>query len=97
MQKILANVLRTLREKDDRNLARTGIRRYFVVGDSFETSNFLGSWARRGETRELRSFDFATMYTNIPLDDLVEKVNTTIDEAFEEKTQIDGKYTPMME
>ena len=56
LQKILANVLRTLREKDDRNLARTGIRRY-LVGDSFETSNFLG-------TTFLRFCDYVYQHTS---------------------------------
>ena len=48
-----------------------------------EISLFLNRWRRTGDTRQVRSGDFATMYTTIPHALLIEAVTAVTAEAFE--------------
>ena len=86
LSKILSDVLlramRTLRNKDEDHIRRTGIRRFFVVERYEEVSMFLNRWRRTGSTRSIRSGDFATMYTTIPHDILIKAIKLCLDEAF---------------
>ena len=71
---------------NDEILVRTGVRRYFVIQDANEAAGFLSRWPRlkattASEYRGLHTFDFSTMYTNIPLKDLCDKIDRVIDEA----------------
>jgi len=89
-------VLDELRIKDNVTLAETGIRRFFIVQNYPEVSEFLARW-NRGPFRKLSAFDFSTMYTTIPIDtqvgndtntqgttapvDLCSRIDSCIDEA----------------
>ena len=86
LSKLLACVHSTIRKLNDEILVRTGVRRYFVIQDANEAAVFLSRWPRlkattASEYRGLHTFDFSTMYTNIPLKDLCDKVDRVIDEA----------------
>jgi hypothetical protein len=85
LSKLLTCISDTLRDLNDKILSETGIRRYFVLKDPFEASDFLASWRRTGPFRNLATFDFSTMYTNIPLLDLCSRLDTVIDEAVQSK------------
>lgn len=87
---ILKHTLQTLRVKDDASLRATGIRRFFVVERPEEVAQYL----RRTETgrppkdrarlrRRIDSRDFKTLYTTLPLLDLIDKVFRTVCAAFE--------------
>ena len=60
-------VLRTLRDKDNKGIQDTGVRRFFVV-ETYEVAGFLARW-KRSENAALRTGlytrDFSTMYTTI--------------------------------
>jgi hypothetical protein len=76
-------VLQTLRDKDDRNVRASGVRRYFVVQGYEEVAFFLSRWRRRTVRRALYSGDFSTMYTSIPHDDLLARVREALWEAWD--------------
>jgi hypothetical protein len=81
---MLMSVLRVLRELDNKMLAKSGIRRFFVVDTFEEVSEFLTKW-RRDETLAstgIQSGDFSTMYTAIPHEDLFEKIGKVLIIAF---------------
>jgi hypothetical protein len=82
---VLLRVMRSLREKDNINLLRTGVRRYFVVETYEEVAQFLGRWRRQGEmkNRSMRTGDFSTMYTAIPHDALLTAIRACTEEAFQ--------------
>lgn len=96
MSDCLTKILATLREKDDANILKTGIRRMFVVSGYEEVVAFLSRWPRVAKgsrtddndselmsCRQLRTGDFSTMYTTIPHNDLTEKMSVVINEAWE--------------
>ena len=70
---MLACVDNSIRELNDRLLLETGVRRYFIIRDGFEVSDFLASWTRTGH-RSRDTFGFATLYTILPLKHLTERV-----------------------
>lgn len=86
MSDCLTKVLATLREKDDLNIIKTGIRRFFVVSGYEEVAAFFSRWPRletKVEHRQLQTGDFSTMYTTIPHKDLIQKVSIVLDEVWE--------------
>ena len=95
LSKLLSCVSDTLREKNDRFLLETGVRRFFILSDPFEATDFLSSWRRKAKDRQLHTFDFSTMYTTIPLEDLCTRLNRVIDEAFDSRP--DAKYENRIE
>lgn len=92
---VLLKVMRSLREKDNAHILRTGIRRYFVVENYEEVAVFLGRWRRQlsdsdNKNGSLYTGDFSTMYTTIPHRALLAAISDCIKEAFEwEATQRD--------
>jgi hypothetical protein len=79
---VLTQVMRTLRAKDNDNIRKTGIRRYFTVESFEEVTQFLGKWRRVGRCRKMYTGDFSTMYTTIPHADLARAVRAACNEAF---------------
>jgi hypothetical protein len=84
LSNMLTHVLRTLRELDNTRIAKTGVRRFFVVDTYEELSTFLQKWRRDPDTSEsgLQCGDFSTMYTAIPHEDLVKALDVVTKEAF---------------
>lgn len=83
---VLTHILHTLRDKDDDHIAKTGVRRYFVVDSFEEVTDFLSRWRRGmwlGSTCGLYSGDFSTMYTAIQHPALCRAIERTTLEAFE--------------
>ena len=77
-------ILSTLRRKDDAFTRRTGIRRFFVVNGYEEVAEFLKKWKYDTSTsRILRSSDFSTMYTSVPLLNLQSDLKIAFEEAWE--------------
>lgn len=87
--------MRTLREKDNANIRKTGIRRYFTIETFEEASRFLSKWYRAGKYKRLYTGDFSTMYTRIPHNDLISAVQSACSEAFE--WQSEQSRTPLSE
>lgn len=81
LSKVLGCILQTLRQKDNVRLAETGVRRFFVVNGYEEVANFLHRWLRSGQ-RTLYTGDFSTMYTTIPHDDLLSRMEEVLNEAW---------------
>eukprot|EP01116_Phalansterium_solitarium_P001080 TRINITY_DN1086_c1_g1_i13.p1 TRINITY_DN1086_c1_g1~~TRINITY_DN1086_c1_g1_i13.p1 ORF type:complete len:297 (-),score=15.79 TRINITY_DN1086_c1_g1_i13:233-1123(-) len=80
---VLNFVLRTLRDKDDRRVRDTGVRRYFVVQSYEEVAFFFAKWRRSEKRPGLYTGDFSTMYTAIPHDDLFVRVRQALQEAWQ--------------
>jgi len=78
--KLLACVDDSLRKKNDEILINTGVRRYFIIRDGYEVSDFLARWNRSGH-KSRDTFDFSTLYTALPLDDLCNRIRQVILEA----------------
>jgi hypothetical protein len=88
---VLGAILAALRDKDDDNLTRTGVRRFFVVPGYEEVADFLPRWESGDSERSLYTGDFSTMYTTIPHDDLIRVFGLVLDEAWAWKaTQMTG-------
>ena len=96
LSKLLSCVHKTIRDKNDRILTETGVRRFFIIKDAFEASNFLSTWPRSKDVKhQLKTLDFPTMYTKISLADLNKRMCEVIDEAVEELGEC--KYEWMLE
>ena len=63
--------------------------------DGYEVSDFLAGWRRHKNTHTPRTFDFSTLYTALPLDDLFETVSIVIHEARD--AQGDAKFSWMLQ
>jgi hypothetical protein len=77
---VLLFVMHELRQKDDEHIARTGIRRFFIV-DGYEVALFQSRWSSL-PVSHLFTGDFSNMYTSIPLDDLKSKLRYVLKEAW---------------
>ena len=78
---ILKCVLGVLREKDEMLFRERGVRRFFVVESAEIVARSLTGWRFTESSRDLQTYDFATMYTKIPLDDLLLRLERVTDEA----------------
>eukprot|EP00033_Pygsuia_biforma_P004091 GCRY01004485.1.p1 GENE.GCRY01004485.1~~GCRY01004485.1.p1 ORF type:complete len:372 (-),score=50.40 GCRY01004485.1:365-1480(-) len=82
LAKVLKLVLSTLRDKDDCRILAGLPRRFFVVDSFDEVVHFLKKHSRRmSPCKDLRTFDFTTMYTTLPQADLCSKVSLALREA----------------
>jgi hypothetical protein len=79
--KALHFILNVLREKDDEHIKQTGIRRFFVINNFEEVTSFLSKWSAHSFS-SMKTGDFSTLYTTIPLDDLVSELSVVINEAW---------------
>jgi hypothetical protein len=79
----LKKVLESLREKDDEHFVCSGIKRFFVVNGYEMVALWLSSYRRTStSTPMLFTGDFSTMYTSIPHDDLLLKIERVCTEAW---------------
>ena len=91
LSKCLTLVLRTLREKDNKSIIDTGVRRFFVVDTYEEVAGFFAPW-KRSEIATMRTGlytgDFSTMYTTIPHEALFHAIERTTHESFAHAAQV---------
>jgi hypothetical protein len=80
---VLNLVLKTLLEKDDECALETGVRRFFVVTTYEEVASSLSQQMPISHNCQLRTGDFSTMYTTIPHDDLLARIQQVTQEAWE--------------
>ena len=73
--------MRILRSKDDENISKTGVRRFFIVEGFEEVSLFQLKWSSQ-PVSHLFTGDFSNMYTSIPLEDLKSKLRLVLNEAW---------------
>jgi len=99
LNKLLGRILRlislTAKEQDNVKLARTGVRRYFIVEGYLDVVGFLNGWKREGKVRRLDTLDFSTLYTRLDLGDLVEKISRVVDETV--KSRAEPRYEWMFQ
>ena len=84
LTKVLTCVLKSLRDKDDFSILLSGVRRFFVVNGFEEPAEFLPrvrSIHNSSKWCPLYTGDFSTMYTTIPHSDLIEKLDSCVNEA----------------
>jgi hypothetical protein len=87
--KVLGFILKVLREKDDVLIEEKGVRRYFVIDNFEELVNFLSKWGFH-KFESVRSGDFSTLYTTIPLNDLTVVLKRVILEAWDYMCGVKG-------
>ena len=82
--KVLNFILMELREKDNDLIRDCGVRRYFVLDNFEELTAFLAKWSPH-RFNSVRTGDFSTLYTAIPLDDLVRVLKGVVSEIWKHK------------
>eukprot|EP00033_Pygsuia_biforma_P006521 GCRY01007313.1.p1 GENE.GCRY01007313.1~~GCRY01007313.1.p1 ORF type:complete len:134 (-),score=10.52 GCRY01007313.1:334-735(-) len=78
--------LNTLRQKDNSRILAGLPRRYFIMDSFEEVAEFLWRYVHLSPDRcdhSLHTFDFTTLYTSLPQDDLTARVCETAYEAFD--------------
>jgi hypothetical protein len=80
---LLTFVMRSLREMDNASISSSGIRRFFIVENCEEVSDFLFRWRRSIGSPGLYTGDFSTMYTSIPQEELVQAISEVAQWAFD--------------
>ena len=60
----------------------TGIERFWIVENNAQVLEDIKSINSKRNARNIKTFDFSTSYTKIPLDDLKEKLKEIVDKAF---------------
>lgn len=85
---ILNEMLEVLKAKDNVLIAEKGVRRCFVVSGYEDVAGFLHRWADnsgKGVTDRLWTGDFSQMYTSIPHEDLLLKIDSVLQECWDFK------------
>ena len=80
--KILQLIMKIHRRYCNKIKFYTGIERFWIIENNaqiLEDIKFINS---KRNARNIKTFDFSTLYTKIPLDDLKEKLKEIVDKAF---------------
>jgi hypothetical protein len=74
-----------LLEKDRQHIIKTGVKRCWFVNSHDEVCRWLKNIPRpkNPQLKCVNTFDFSTMYTTLVLDDIVNSVKASVEEAFE--------------
>ena len=60
----------------------TGIERFWIIENNAQVLEDIKFVNSKRNARNIKTFDFSTLYTKIPLDDLKEKLKEIVDKAF---------------
>ena len=78
----------------------TGIERYWIADNNEKVLNNIDKISKKNTARNVQTFDFATLYTKITLEDLKDKLKQVVAKAFKggqckyiNLTQYDAKWT----
>ena len=59
---LFLSIYKTIRDRNDRILTETAVRRFFSIKDAFEASNFLSTWPIYKDVKhQLNTLDFPNM------------------------------------
>ena len=79
---ILKLVMRSHRRYCNKIKFYTGIERYWIADNNKAILDYISHINTNSKARNVQTFDFSTLYTKIPLEDLKEKLQNVISKAF---------------
>ena len=82
MVSILSLVMNTLKRYCDKIQYFTGINHYWIANSNAEVLEDIRQVNARRNARNIACFDFSTLYTKIPLEDLKQKLKEIVEKAF---------------
>ena len=80
--KILQLILRIHKNYCEKAKYFTGIQKYWIIDNNKPVLDDVKAINARSAARNIRTYDFSTLYTKIPLEDLKEKLKNVVDKAF---------------
>ena len=80
--KILQLIMKIHRRYCDKIKYYTGIERYWIVDNNSTVLEHINHINTKQNAKSVQTFDFSTLYTKIPLEDLKEKLKNIVDKAF---------------
>ena len=80
--KVLQLVLKTLKRYCEKVKYYTGIQRYWIIESNLEVLEDIMTVNSKQNAKSIKTFDFSTLYTTIPLEDLKEKLKGAVEKAF---------------
>jgi hypothetical protein len=90
LTRILQLVLYVNRKYCQKILLYTGINRMWVADNSNNLLHKIESINKKSTARNIATFDFSTLYTKLPLQDLIDKLKQVTEIAFNQ-----GRYKPI--
>lgn len=85
---ILKSILEKMKYKVNYEFKFNDTSGYWVADNNFNIRKSLDRLSNMNKAHNINSFDFKTLYTNIPHRDLFQRVSTLIDEMFELKKSL---------
>ena len=82
LTKILQLVINTHKKYFNKILLLTGINRMWIIENTKNILNDIENTNKKKNAKNIATYDFSTLYTKIPLEDLKEKLKWMIDKAF---------------
>ena len=79
---ILKLISRILKRYCNKVRFYTGIERYWIVDNNEVVLDSMESINKKASARNIETYDFSTLYTKIPLQDLKDKLKRTVEKAF---------------
>ena len=77
----------------------SGIQGYWIIKNSDEVSEVVSDVNRRGQVNSVKTYDFSTLYTNLPHNELKERIPRLIKESFaglgKKFISVDHRYKAM--
>ena len=87
ISKILTACLSLVKQRQQRYYdamyRNSGIQSYWLIKNSDEVSQVVSDVNRRGPVTSIRTYDFSTLYTNLPHSELKERIPRLVQESFE--------------
>ena len=80
--KILQLIMKIHRRYCNKIKFYTGIERFWIIENNAQVLEDIKFINSKRNARNIKTFDFSTLYTKIPLDDLKEKLKEIVDKAF---------------
>ena len=65
----------------------SGINSFWVIQNNSSVINAINKLGKRNAAKSINTYDFSTLYTNIPHDKLIQTLNFVVDFAFKGRTQ----------
>ena len=80
--KILKLIMKIHKKYSEKIKLCTGIERYWIIENSAQVLQDIHEINTRKSARNIANFDFSTLYTKIPQEDLKEKLKSVVEKGF---------------
>ena len=86
MSKIFKHIFNQIRNFHDKCTFYKNYNKFWVIQNSFPVLKKLDEINQKKKAREISTFDFSTLYTKLPHDDLIRVLHEMVDFAFNENS-----------